>query len=106
MVKNWPRFLNPTYTKNFLGLDLTQKKSRFEWWEACEESFQLLKDRLTFAPVLTLLEGTDGFVVYCEAFRVGLGCVLMLHGKVIVYAYRQIQPHKKNYQLINLNLQP
>ncbi|WMV38188.1 hypothetical protein MTR67_031573 [Solanum verrucosum] len=50
---------------------LTQKKAKFVWSEACEKSFQELKDRLTSAPVLTLPEGTDGFVVYCDASRVG-----------------------------------
>ena len=58
---------------------LTQKSKKFEWSEACERSFQILKDRLTFASVLTLSEGTKGFVVYCDASRVGLGCVLMQH---------------------------
>ncbi|WMV25255.1 hypothetical protein MTR67_018640 [Solanum verrucosum] len=45
-----------------------------------------LKNRLTSAPVLTLPEGTDGFVVYCDASRIKLGCVLMQNGKVIEYA--------------------
>ena len=58
---------------------LTQKFKKFEWSEACEKSFQLLKDRLTFALVLTLQEGTKGFVVYCDTSRVGLGCVFMEH---------------------------
>ena len=46
---------------------LTQKSKKFEWLEACEKSFQLLKDRITADPVLTLPEGTKGFVVYCDA---------------------------------------
>ena len=39
---------------------LTQKSKKFEWLEACEKSFKLLKDRLTSVPVLTLPEGTKG----------------------------------------------
>ena len=35
--------------------------------------------------------------MYCDASRVGLGCVLMKHGKVIVYACRKIQLHERNY---------
>ena len=62
---------------------LTQKSKKFEWSEACEKSFQLLKDKLTSALVLNLPEGTKGFVVYCDASRVGFGCVLMENGKVI-----------------------
>ncbi|WMV09241.1 hypothetical protein MTR67_002626, partial [Solanum verrucosum] len=56
---------------------LTQKIVKFQWSKASEKIFQELKKRLTTAPVLTLPEGTQGFVVYCDASRVGLGCVLM-----------------------------
>ncbi|WMV38292.1 hypothetical protein MTR67_031677 [Solanum verrucosum] len=58
---------------------LTQEKVKCLWSEASEKSFQELKDRLTSALILTLPEGTYGFVVYCDASRIGLGCVLMKH---------------------------
>ena len=61
------------------------------------KSFKLLKDRLTSAPVLTLPEGTKGFVVYYDASRVGLGCELMQHWKVIAYASMQLKVHERNY---------
>ncbi|WMV09094.1 hypothetical protein MTR67_002479 [Solanum verrucosum] len=75
--------------------------------------------------VLTLLDGADGFVVYCDAStiglrrvlmqngkvmvycdasRVGLGCVLMQNGKVIVYASRQLKVHENNYPIHDLEL--
>nr|XP_009784202.1 PREDICTED: uncharacterized protein LOC104232644 [Nicotiana sylvestris] len=83
---------------------LTQKKVKFQWSDACEKSFEELKKRLTSALVLTLPEGTEGFVVYCDASGVGLGCVLMQHGKVIAYASRQLKAHEKNYPTHDLNL--
>ncbi|WMV29624.1 hypothetical protein MTR67_023009, partial [Solanum verrucosum] len=83
---------------------LTQKKEEFVWSEACEKRFQELKDKLTSAPVLTLSYGTDGFVVYCDASRVGLGCVLMQHSKVIPYASRQLKVHEMNYPPHDLKL--
>ena len=46
---------------------LTQNKVKFEWPEACEKGFKDLKDKLTSAFVLTLPEGNEGFVVYCDA---------------------------------------
>ena len=67
---------------------LTQKNVKFIWTDRCEEHFQLLKDLLTSAPVLTLPSGDKWYTVYCDASRVGLGCVLMQHGKVIAYASR------------------
>ena len=65
---------------------LTQRNVKFNWTDRCEEYFQLLKDLLTSAPVLTLPSGDKGYTVYCDASRVGLGCVLMQNGKVISYA--------------------
>ena len=87
--------MTPTNIRSFLGLagyykrfvdavasiespltTLTQNSIKFEWLQACEKSSQILKDRLTCAPVLTLPEGTKGLVVYYDASRVDLGCVL------------------------------
>ena len=50
---------------------------KFEWLEACEIRFQEVKYKITSALLSTLPEGTKGFVVYYDASRVGLGCVLM-----------------------------
>ena len=52
---------------------LTTKSSKFEWSEACERSFLILKDSITSALILTLPEGTKSFVVDCDASRVGYG---------------------------------
>jgi ribonuclease HI len=72
--------------------------------EACEKSFQELKRRLTIAPVLTLPDIKKGFVVYCDASKQGLGCVLMQEGKVVAYASRQLKKHEENYPTHDLEL--
>ncbi|WMV37790.1 hypothetical protein MTR67_031175 [Solanum verrucosum] len=82
---------------NYRQLNKVTIKNKYVWSEACEKSFQELKDRLTSTLVLTLPGGSDGFVVYFDASRVGLGCVLMQHGKVIAYASRQLKIYEKNY---------
>ncbi|GKF88532.1 putative reverse transcriptase domain-containing protein, partial [Tanacetum coccineum] len=56
------------------------------------------------APILTLLEGSENFVVYCDASHKGLGKVLMQREKVIAYASRQLKVHEKNYTTHNLEL--
>ncbi|WMV19078.1 hypothetical protein MTR67_012463 [Solanum verrucosum] len=83
---------------------LNQKKAKFIWFEDCEKSFEELKDRLTLPSVLTLPKGTNGFMVYCDASRVGLGYVLMQNGKVIAYSSRQLKVHEKNYPTHDLEL--
>ena len=65
--------------------------------DACQQSFEELKGRLTLASVLALPNGRDGFVVYSDASRQGLGCVLMQNDRVIAYASRQIKKHEDNY---------
>ena len=83
---------------------LTKKKSKFEWAETCEKSFEELKDRLTSAPMLTLSKCGKNYIVYCDASRVGLGCVLTQGGKVIAYTSRQLKVHEKNYPTHELEL--
>ena len=66
--------------------------------DACQESFEELKGRLTSAPVLALPNGIDGFVVYSDASLQGLGCVLMQNDRVIQYASRQLKKHEENME--------
>ncbi|WMV29093.1 hypothetical protein MTR67_022478 [Solanum verrucosum] len=54
--------------------------------------------------MLTLLDGTKGFFIYCDASRVGFGFVLMQKGKVIAYASRQLKIHERNYSTHDLEL--
>ena len=56
---------------------LTQKEVKFDWDDRCEEAFQELKRRLTSAPNLIVLDREQGYTVYCDASRAGLGCVSM-----------------------------
>ena len=75
-----------------------------EWTEKCHESFILLKDRLTSAPILAIPSRTDHFAVYCDASKNGLGCVLSQKEKVIAYASRQLRPYEVNYPTYDLEL--
>jgi len=123
VVLKWERPTNVTEIRSFLGLAgyhrrfiegfstiaipmtrLTRKGTKWEWTRECEESFQKLKQKLTTTPVLVLPSGTGGFVVYSDASKRGLGCVLMQHGKVIAYASRQLKPHEFNYPVHDLEL--
>ncbi|GJY80983.1 reverse transcriptase domain-containing protein [Tanacetum coccineum] len=92
-VKNWkaPR-------------TLTEKSKTFDWGEEQELAFQTLKDKLCNAPVLALPDRPEDFVVYCDASRIGLGCVLMQRGKVIAYTSRQLKIHEENYTTHDLEL--
>nr|GEZ68404.1 hypothetical protein [Tanacetum cinerariifolium] len=105
-VKDWASPKSPTEICQFLGLaghyrrfiegfskkiakpmtKLTQKKVKFD------------------APILALPEGSEDFIVYCDASNKGLGAVLMQREKVISYASRQLKIHEKNYTTHDLEL--
>ena len=83
---------------------MTKKNVKFVWNDKCEASFLELKKRLTTAPVLTLPEPLKPFVVYSDASKAGLGCVLMQEGRVVAYASRQLKNHEQNYPTHDLEL--
>nr|GFA23403.1 reverse transcriptase domain-containing protein [Tanacetum cinerariifolium] len=83
---------------------LTQRKVKFEWGNKQEAAFQLLKQKLCSAPILALPEGSEDFIVYCDASNKGLGAVLMQREKVILYALRQLKILEKNYTTHDLEL--
>ncbi|GKE83002.1 putative reverse transcriptase domain-containing protein, partial [Tanacetum coccineum] len=51
------------------------------------------------APILSLPDEIEDFVVYCDASNQGLGFVLMQGGKVIAYASRRLKIHEDVFTL-------
>jgi len=43
-------------------------------------------------------------VVYSDASKGGISCVLMQGGKMIAYASQQLKPHEKNFPIHDLEL--
>ncbi|GJS12629.1 putative reverse transcriptase domain-containing protein [Tanacetum coccineum] len=82
----------------------TEKNKKYEWGKEEEEAFQTFKQKLCSAPILALPEGTEDFMVYCDASLKGYGAVLMQREKVIVYASRQLKVHEENYTTHELEL--
>ena len=83
---------------------LTRKRFPFVWDDSCEQSFYELKTKLTSASVLAVPSGVEGFEVYTDASRQGLGAVLMHHGSVVAYASRHLKKHEVNYPTHDLEL--
>ena len=83
---------------------LTRKEVRFDWDDRCEEAFQKLKRRLSSAPILIVPDTGQGYTVYCDASRVGLGYVLMQCERVVAYGSRQLKNHEQNYPTHDMEL--
>ena len=84
--------------------NLTRKVTKYEWMEQYGKTFQELKKRPTSAPILALPTTDKDFVVYSDASRSGLECVLMQEGHVVAYASRKLKTHKRNYPTHDLEL--
>ncbi|GKC73719.1 putative reverse transcriptase domain-containing protein, partial [Tanacetum coccineum] len=126
-VKNWKAPRTPTEVHSFLGLAgyyrrfienfskiaksltiLTKKGKVFDWGEEQELAFQTLKDKLCNVPVLALPDGLEDFMVYYDAFGIGLGCVLMQRGKANMVAdalSRKERVKPKRVRAMNMTLQ-
>jgi hypothetical protein len=44
------------------------------------------------------------FSIYCDTSGQGLGCVLMQHGRMVLYALRQLRKHEAHYLTHDLEL--
>jgi hypothetical protein len=81
-----------------------QKDQKFTWIKECEGAFHALWKLLTTAPILAQPDIEKPFEVFCDASKIGLGCVLMQEGRVIAYASRQLRKHEVNYPTHDLEL--
>ncbi|GKC15524.1 putative reverse transcriptase domain-containing protein [Tanacetum coccineum] len=91
-IKDWASPKTPTEIRQFLGLA--------GYYRRFIEGFS----KIANAPILSLPEGSEDFVVYCDASHKGLGAMLMQKEKVIAYASRQLKVYKKNYTTHDLEL--
>jgi hypothetical protein len=62
--------------------ELQKKVVKFVWSEAYEKAFHMLRQHLTFAPMLVQPDNSKPFEVFYDASGTGLDCVLMQEGRV------------------------
>ncbi|GJY82142.1 putative reverse transcriptase domain-containing protein [Tanacetum coccineum] len=94
-IRNWAAPTTPMEVRKFLRLAGYYRR---------RGSFSDTEAKLYSAPILALPEGTEDFVVYCDASLKGYGAVLMQREKVIAYASRQLKVHEENYTTHDLEL--
>ncbi|GKB89230.1 putative reverse transcriptase domain-containing protein [Tanacetum coccineum] len=91
------------FPKDFPGLPLTQQvKFQIDFVPGAVPG--AAPQKLCSAPILPLPEGSEDFIIYCDASIKGLGVVLMQREKVIADASRQLKIQEKNYMTHDLEL--
>ena len=103
VMMSWERLKSVFEIRSFLGLAgyyrrfiedfsrltapmtrLIRKEVKFDWDNRCEEAFQELKMRVTSATILIVPKRGQGYIVYGDASKAGLGCVLMQYWRVVL----------------------
>ncbi|WVZ89622.1 LOW QUALITY PROTEIN: hypothetical protein U9M48_036001 [Paspalum notatum var. saurae] len=84
--------------------ELTKKGVAFHWGKPHEDAFNLLKDRLTHALLLQLLDFGKTFELECDASGVGIGGVLMKENKLVAYFSKKLSGAVLNYSTYDKEL--
>jgi hypothetical protein len=122
-IREWLAPNNVTEVRSFMGLvgyyrrfievfsriahpitSLQNKGVKFQWTLDCEKSSQHLKQLLTSAPILRIVDPNEYFIIFIDACKEGLGGVLTQNGFVICYESRKLKENERHYATHDLEL--
>ena len=73
------------------------KRDKFKWTSDAQDSFELIKTKVTKAPCLSLLDFNKVFEIECDASHTSIGVVLSQEGKLIAFFNEKLSEVRKNY---------
>lgn len=79
------------------------KGGQFMWTDEVEEAFELIKSRLTTAPILVFPDFHQPFKLHYDASKVGSGSLLSQHSKPVAYFSEKLSGSKLKYTTYDLD---
>ena len=83
---------------------LLKNKAAFVCNAKCELAFNTVKESLTSAPVLAMPDVDKPFEVWCDAFGIGIGALLLQNGHCCAFESRKLKEPELNYHLGEIKL--
>ena len=74
-----------------------KKNVGFKWGDKQDKAFQVIKEKLTYGHLPTLLDFTKTFEIECDTSGTGIGAVLMQEGRTIAYLSEKLSETALNY---------
>ena len=110
-VKEVRRFIGMlSYYRKFIGnfsevaeplINLTKKNVKFEWNDSCQKAFEILKDRITRAPILIHPDNSKSYILQTDASDFSVGAVLLQtcgeYNKPVLFLSHKMNEAQRKY---------
>ena len=106
---NFYRWFIENFSKVACPLNaLTFKKLPFEWTAKCQTAFEQLKEKITMAPALCMLNNEDPFHIETDRLGIGIGAILSQqqgdHWHPIAFISCSLNDAERNYHAADLEM--